>query len=240
MAQKINNIMPDLYKNKFRVKSARWDGYDYSQAGCYFVTICTKNREMFFGDVVDGKMVLSGIGEIAVKYWLEIPQHFNNTVLDEFIVMPNHVHGVVMIKSENHGRDVAMQRLYYAGDDNFRGKIVTVGKSENHGRDVAVQRLYAGDYPQMSKISPKPKSLSTIVRSFKSVVTKTVNQNFPQNNFVWQTRFYDRIVRNEFELNNVRNYILNNPLKCLPAIACGVRRLWAGDLDRNNMENLFM
>jgi REP element-mobilizing transposase RayT len=199
--------MPDLYKNKFRVKSARWNGYNYSQAGCYFVTICAKNRDMFFGDVIDDKMVLSGAGEVARDFWLEILKHFNNTILDEFIVMPNHVHGIIVIKSENHGRDEAVPRLRL-------------------GKDEAVPRLYAGEYPQMSKISPKPKSLSVMIGSFKSVTTKTIRKKFPQNNFAWQERFYDRVIRNEFELNNVQNYILNNPSK------------W--NRDRNNLENLFM
>ena len=75
-------------------------------------------------------------------------------------------------------------------------------------------------------MSPKPKSLSAIIRSFKSAVTNTINQKYPENNFAWQTRFHDRVTRNEFELNNVRNYILNNPGK------------W--HLDRNNSESLFM
>lgn len=186
----------NLFKNKFRIESARREGWDYSQSGHYFITICTKNKNKFFGDIIGGKMELSEIGKIAVKYWLEIPKHFSFIVLDEFVVMPNHVHGIITIDY---------------GDD---------------GRDEALPRLYMGKYPQMSKISPKSKSLPVIIGSFKSVVTKTINQKYPKNNFAWQERFYDHVIRNERELNNVKNYILNNPGK------------W--HLDRNNSENLFI
>ena len=80
-----------------RRKSIRLKGYDYSQPGAYFVTICTKNRKAIFGDVVDGEMRMSQMGEIASRCWREIPDHFTNVELDEFVVMPNHVHGIIVI-----------------------------------------------------------------------------------------------------------------------------------------------
>jgi len=80
----------DLYKGKYRIESTRLKGWGYSSTGYYFVTICTKDRESVFGNVADGKMVLTGIGNIARRYWLEIPEHFQNVELDEFIIMPNH------------------------------------------------------------------------------------------------------------------------------------------------------
>ncbi len=83
-----------LYKSQ---KQYRYKEYDYSQDGFYFVTICCKNREMFFGDVVVGKMQLSEIGKIAEKFWLEIPDHFSFVKLDKFIIMPNHIHGIIEI-----------------------------------------------------------------------------------------------------------------------------------------------
>ncbi len=211
-------IMEEIkkYKNKYIIKSARLDGWDYSQAGYYFVTICTKNREYFFGYVVgkweEAEMQLSEIGETAVKYWLEIPLHFDNVILDEFVVMPNHVHGVIVIDYGNDGMDIAIHTR----------RDVACNVSTRVDCNVHV----SGKNIQMSKMSPKPKSLSAIIRSFKSAVTNTINQKYPENNFAWQTRFHDRVIRNEFELNNVRNYIFNNPGK------------W--HLDRNNSESLFM
>jgi REP element-mobilizing transposase RayT len=195
----------DLYKNKYRIKSARYEGYDYSQLGYYFVTICTAGREMYFGEVIsencldyngdisDASVALTEMGKIANKFWLEIPRHFPNVILDEYIIMPNHVHGIIII--------------------------------DKNRRDEAMPRLYEGDFPQMSKISPKPQSLSVIVGSYKSICTKIININFLKSDFSWQPRFYDRIIRHEEELNNIRNYIINNPIK------------WA--LDRNNPKNIF-
>lgn len=177
----------------------------------YFVTICTKNRELFFGDVIgkyhdkfieDAEIRLSIIGQIADKFWTDIPKYFPFVELNEHVVMPNHIHGIIGINKNDYYRmiceaacrDVAVQRLY---------ENVTC-------RDVATQRLYEGDYPKMSKISPTSGSLSTIIRSYKSIVTKTVNQKFKLKNNIWQPKFYDRIIRNEYELNRIKKYIQDN------------------------------
>jgi REP element-mobilizing transposase RayT len=85
------------YKNKYRIATIRLKNYDYSQNGCYFVTICTKDKQKYFGNIENEKMVLNEIGEIVEKFWLEIPKHFPSVVLDEFVIMPNHVHGIIII-----------------------------------------------------------------------------------------------------------------------------------------------
>lgn len=85
------------FKNKYRIPSARLQAWDYANEGFYFVTICTKNRILHFGDVVDKKMVLSEMGMIADKCWMDIPKHFPFVNLDKYIVMPNHVHGIIVI-----------------------------------------------------------------------------------------------------------------------------------------------
>ena len=88
----------EKFKDKYRIESARMPGWDYSRGGKYCITICTKNRICCFGDVTDGKMGLNDMGKIANDLWLEIPEHFDDTYLDEHIVMPNHIHGIVVIK----------------------------------------------------------------------------------------------------------------------------------------------
>ena len=88
-----------LFKNKYRVRSARHPDWDYSQDGYYFVTICTKNREEFFGKIINEEIQLSEIGKIVWKFWREIPKHFPFVKLDESIVMPNHVHGILIIEN---------------------------------------------------------------------------------------------------------------------------------------------
>ena len=170
----------ERFRGKYRIETARLKNWDYGSSGYYFVTICVKNRECVFGNLDDNKMILSEIGKIAEKFWLEIPAHFPFVKLDEFIIMPNHIHGIIII--DNH-RDVACN--------------VSTTTSNNK---------------IMSIISPKRGSLSTVIRSYKSNCTKTINKT--QNNiyFQWQLRFYDHIIRDEKSLNNIRNYIVNNPL----------------------------
>ena len=172
----------EKFRNKYTIKSDRLEGYDYSQNGIYFVTICAKNREYFFGSIENGRMCLTDIGKIANEFWKEIPKHFPFVILDEFIVMPNHVHGIIEICNK-----------------------------ADACRDEALPRLYIGKYPLMSKMSPKQKSLSVIVGSFKAVVSKISNKKFPDVNFQWQSRFYDHIIRNDESLDKIREYVQINP-----------------------------
>ena len=76
-------------------KSIRLKGYDYTQAGLYFITICCQNRECLFGNIINGEMILNDAGNIANECWLAIPNHFPNVVLHEFVIMPNHIHGII-------------------------------------------------------------------------------------------------------------------------------------------------
>lgn len=89
--------MTQKFQNKYRIASARLKDWDYGSNAIYFVTICTQNREHYFGEIIDGKMQLNEIGELVQKYWIEIPNHFPFVQLHEFVVMPNHVHGIIEI-----------------------------------------------------------------------------------------------------------------------------------------------
>ena len=166
-------------------KRTRLANFDYSAVGMYFVTICTANREHFFGEICDGKMILNDCGKIADKCWREIPTHFPNTKLDEFVVMPNHVHGIVWI--ENSVNDENIVRV---GDKNF----------------CPLQN----EINQKSWQSKLSRSLSSIIRGFKIGVTKWCRQN-SDIYLVWQRLFHDHIVRDDEELNRVREYISLNP-----------------------------
>jgi len=185
--------MSEKYQNKYRIASARMRGYDYASNGAYFVTIVTKNREHFFGNVVDGKMELNEIGEIVWNEWLISEKIRKNIVLDAFVVMPNHIHGIVII---DNGLP--------SNGDNGGDDIV-----ETLRRNVSTRNNYHGNHKQMSNISPIKSSLSHMIRELKSAVTKKSREILP--NFAWQPRFHDRIIRNENELNRIRNYIIKNP-----------------------------
>jgi len=95
-----------LFANKYRIDSARLKGWDYSSPGYYFITICTKNRECVFGNTSNGKMILSDIVKTADNCWCEIPRHFPFVKLDEYVVMPNHVHGIIIIENNNNTIDI--------------------------------------------------------------------------------------------------------------------------------------
>ena len=186
-----------LFKNKYRIESSRLKGWDYRTPGYYFVTICTENREHYFGQISGGSMHLSAVGEIAAQYWREIPLHHVNGELGEFVVMPNHVHGIVLIREYG---------------ETFRGGVATL-------RATSLRE------PEKSEISPKAGSLSVIIRSYKSAVTKWKGLN-GFNEFAWQVRFYDRIIRDEQSFQKIRAYIFDNPVN------------W--ELDKDNPSNLIM
>jgi len=181
--------MPIKYQNKYKIESARLKNWDYSREGYYFITICAKNRQGYFGRINNYQIELSKIGIMANKYWQAIPDHFSNVLLDEFIIMPNHIHGIVVIKNRPNKIN---QSLNVDGKYGQRNKFGPKNK-------------------QMSKISPKPNSLSVIIRSYKSICTREINSLPNKIFFAWQPRFYDRIIRNESELNRIRKYIRENP-----------------------------
>jgi len=100
----------ELYKQKFRIKSSRLPKWDYGSMGAYFITICIKYKKCHVGTIMDGKLELNHVGKIAKKYWLQIPCHFSCVSLDQFIIMPNHMHGIIVINKQR--RDEALPRLY--------------------------------------------------------------------------------------------------------------------------------
>jgi len=178
--------MCSLFRNRFRYNSLRYARRDYSLPEKYFVTICTAGTKEWFGNVINSKMYLSEIGHIASQMWYEIPVHFPFIGLDAFVVMPNHIHGIIVI-------------------NRFIGTPI-------------VGALHATPLPQhdathlvnktMSSISPKSGSLSVVVRSYKSTVTKHAHKF--DSDFSWQPGFYDTIICTTGHLSHIRKYISDN------------------------------
>jgi REP element-mobilizing transposase RayT len=178
--------MYSLLKKKYRYNSLRYATRDYSLPGKYFVTICTAQRTECFGKVINGKMHLSETGDIAYQMWHEIPVHFPFIDLDAFIVMPDHIHGIIVIT----------------------GPVRTpLHVGALHATPLPTHRLNE----TMSFISPKSGSLSVVVRSYKSAVTKHVHKF--DANFFWQRGFYDNIICTTGQLSRIRKYISDNPKK---------------------------
>ena len=177
-----------LYRNTYRVETTRLPEWDYADSAWYYVTICANERAMWFGEVRDGIMGLSEAGVLAHQFWEDIPEHAQGVVLDSFIVMPNHVHGIIGLLPK----------------DDEKPAVETL-----HATSLPTRGEMSG---QMSGISPSAGSLSAIIRSYKSAVTREVRRSW-RTGFGWQPRFHDRIIRNDRELNAIREYIDLNPAR---------------------------
>jgi putative transposase len=173
--------MSGLYKNKYRISSARLPGWDYRNSAGYFVTICTKNKEFYFGNISNDEMVLNDLGKVAQENWLNIPFHNPMVTLGEFITMPNHIHGVLILHKDS-----------------------TETPERNLINDDGISK-----HEFLTRISPHAGSVSAIIRSYKSAVTKWANEN--NLSFAWQARFHDHIIRDDKEFNAISNYIILNP-----------------------------
>lgn len=168
-------------------RSVRLKGYDYSQAGAYFVTICTKDKECLLRAVAAGKMHLNDHGKIAMKCWDDLPNHYSHIESDEFVVMPNHIHGIIIIVGAQLIAPSGMNRPAYNRD--------TINQNKHQG-----------------VINHAP-TVGEIVRSFKARCTYAINQIRNISGIpVWQRNYYEHIIRSEIELNKIREYIINNSL----------------------------
>ena len=175
----MNTIDNDLPQRK----NQRLKDFDYSTTGYYFVTICIVRMGIYLGRIFNGEIKLNRNGEIINECWQDLPNHYPNCELDEYIIMPDHFHGIITIES---------------------GYTSKVNKNE------IVKKLHG---------------LSEIIRGFKTFSSRRINEKLKEpGNFRWQKSFYDRIIRNEKELFNIRRYIQQNPLK------------W--EIEKENMENL--
>ena len=175
-------------------KSIRLNGYDYSQKGLYFITICTQDRIPLFGKIENGKIILNQYGEIAASEWKKSEKIRNEIELCEYIVMPDHFHGIVKIIAGANSRSPV--RGISGMRDNSFNREKNIGKKEN-------------PIPKMQS-----RSISSLISGYKSSVTKKINQiRCMPGEKLWQRNYWEHIIRNEDEYLRMANYILNNPAK---------------------------
>lgn len=184
----------DKFKDKYRIDTARawWHDYD---GGAYFITICTKDREHCFGEIEDGEMVLSEIGEYTRQCIEQASQHNPYAEIPLYVIMPNHLHLIVFIVETVHAPSPQTQ------NNDEISETVAPSLQPNRWKNDTVDE-------EMQFISKQKKRLSVAIGNMKSAVTYFANQN--AIDFAWQTRFYDRIVRDQPEMNRIATYIENN------------------------------
>jgi len=175
--------MPEKFQNKYRTGSARLQTWDYRWQGAYFITICTHEKLHYFGEIEDEKMKLSHVGILADALWYEIKNRAN-VELGKYLIMPNHVHGILILG---------------AGDDNAVETTHALSLPGNPNISPGQQR-----FQHQGK-----NSISSIVGSYKSALSKHAHRLGFE--FEWQSRFHDHIIRDERSFNLITDYIINNP-----------------------------
>jgi len=172
--------MDDRFKSKYRIASTRLTGWDYGSTSLYYITICTKDKLRYFGEIVaglnedyqeDALLNPSAIGKVAFENWLSISDHFPFVELDEFVIMPNHMHGIIFINKPDK-----------------------VNWEPN-------------------KFGIQTQNLGSVIRGYKASVKTFATINDIE--FNWQPRYHDRVIRNDREYLNIKNYIIDNPRQWL-------------------------
>ena len=189
-------------------RSIRLKGYDYSHAGAYFITICIQDRKRLFGIIGNDEMVLNEFGMIAYQQWEKLAERFTNMELDVFQIMPNHMHGIIML-TDTVGATLALAHDdMVAPDDNTHAQNDTI-TDENSVTD----ETGAGPSPAPAK----PKTVGDIVGAYKSLVANDCLEIFKQNHpgkmmgKLWQRNYYENIIRDEQSYQRISEYIINNP-----------------------------
>jgi putative transposase len=180
-------------------RTIRLKGYDYSQEGLYFITMCCFNRKCLFGDVENGEMVLNEYGTIAGNEWLNTPNIRKNVELDVFVIMPNHMHGIIILNGvTGMGELHSPQQI-----------PPDTGKGGLHPPDNKKGELHS---PQRSPPQGPSDNIGAIVRGYKGSVTKQLNL-LNIGYIVWQRNYWEHIIRNEQSHKRISEYIINNPAK---------------------------
>ena len=196
-------MLQNKFQGKYRIPSARWRNWDYGDEGAYFVTICTKRMKHYFGEIVNGEMNYTVLGKIVQQEWLKSIEIRPDMQLDMeyFQIMPNHVHGIVVIGKNEYNTNVD------AGCTDARCTDADCGDARC--RDAMHGVSTVNTEKPLNHFGPQSKNLSSIMRGFKSAVT--TQARLLEIPFGWQTRFHDHVIRDDDEFRRIANYIECNP-----------------------------
>ncbi len=194
------------YKETYRTSTSRLASWDYSNTGAYFVTICTRDKKQYFGSInvhennelANVSVVTTQLGQRAIEEWHKTPEirpDMNIELLD-FVLMPNHIHGIIFIKeNEYNTRRDAMPRV--------------LNDTSIQSRRDAMPRVLTGETERCNRFSSQSKNLASIIRGYKSAVTMYARLHNIE--FAWQPKYYEHVIRNEQDLQRIQVYIQNNP-----------------------------
>jgi putative transposase len=214
----------EKFQGKYRISSARLKNWDYASGGMYFLTLCTSNREHYFGQILKPEiekehsvMKLSEIGKIVETEWLKTPEMRPdmNLKLDEYQVMPNHFHAILIIGENQFNKKELIGEL--ANNATGRDAMPRVSKVTDAGSnsesnlvfELETRMISEANMIHKNKFAPQSKNLASIMRGFKSAITMYALDN--NIVFGWQSRFYDHIIRDFDEYQRITKYIRNNP-----------------------------
>ena len=213
-------------------RSIRLKGYDYSQAGLYFITICCDGRKYRFGNIENNEMILNELGNIAYHEWVKLAERFPKFELDVFQIMPNHMHGIILLNEFGVGSTLAVDRnTNTENDGNDISKNDDNEISENKNGGLQNGRPINGWLINEHPINGQPQGLpqhvgngvgtnttiGDMVGAYKSLVANGCLEIYKSKNELmgklWQRNYYEHIIRNERSYQNISNYIINNPVK---------------------------
>ena len=195
-------------------KTIRLADFDYSQPNAYFVTICTHNRACLFGRIVDDVMCPNELGNIACCIWENIPSHFPNMVLDEWVVMPNHVHGIISIVDSFREKDSSTRAMHappLRQDIDLAAISTTAPIPPVGARHASPEpgRERSGKFA-----GTQNRSISAVVGSYKSAVSRKIGKTHRNSGrLIWQRTYHDHVIRNQAALDRIRRYIRENPAR---------------------------
>jgi putative transposase len=199
------------FKNKYRINTSRAKWWDYKNEGDYFITICTKNREHLFGYVKDGEMILNEYGKIVSNCWYDLPNHYNNIILDEFQIMPNHIHCIVGVDNSDSVSSVETG-LKPVCTTNDNPVCTTNDDPVSTMNDNPVCATNDDPTNNLENKERKIHGVFEFIRALKTFSSRSINEMRDTKGVSnWQERFHDHIIRDEMEYNRIKNYIINNP-----------------------------
>ncbi len=188
-------------KDQRHRRSMRLQNYDYAQPGAYFVTVCTQDREMMFGKIENDAMQLNSAGKHAESVWNTLPERFPGVELDEYVIMPNHVHGIItLLEITPYVPDISSQSKI---PDRFKQHMYKIGAIEKNPT-LKTPSSYSSDAKSHSP------TLGAIIRTFKGASTRLIRTT-GKSRFGWQQNYHEHIIRNNNDLGRIREYIANNP-----------------------------